>query len=70
MDEEEEKRLGTIKNVLIIKTAVYAFIIVFIITIIVRLAGQIVVMDERERVRRQTKRLKTRKNKGATSRYF
>jgi|TARA_B100001964_G_scaffold163111_1_gene179074 hypothetical protein len=39
MDEEEEKRLGTIKNVLIIKTAVYAFIIVFIITIIVRLAG-------------------------------
>jgi len=27
------------KNVLIIKTAVYAFIIVFIITIIVRLAG-------------------------------
>ena len=59
MDEEEEKRLETTKNVLIIKTAVYAFIIVFIITIIVRLAGQIIIMDERERVRRQTKRLKT-----------
>ena len=39
MDEEEEKRLGTIKNVLLIKTAVYVFIIVFVITIIVRLAG-------------------------------
>ena len=39
MDEEEEKRLETTKNVLIIKTAVYAFIIVFVITIIVRLAG-------------------------------
>ena len=39
MDEEEEKRLETLKNVLIIKTAVYAFIIVFILTIIVRLAG-------------------------------
>jgi len=39
MDEEEEKRLETSKNVLIIKTAVYAFIIVFILTIIVRLAG-------------------------------
>ena len=39
MDEEEKKRLKTIKNVLLIKTAVYTFIIVFIITIIVRLAG-------------------------------
>ena len=39
MDEEEEKRLETSKNVLIIKTAVYAFIIVFILTIIVRLAS-------------------------------
>ena len=39
MDEEEEKRLETTKNVLLIKTAVYTFIIVFVITIIVRLAG-------------------------------
>ena len=39
MDEEEEKRLETTKNVLLIKTAVYVFIIVFVITIIVRLAG-------------------------------
>ena len=39
MDEEEEKRLETTKNVLLIKTSVYAFVIVFIITIIVRLAG-------------------------------
>ena len=37
--DEEEKRLETIKNVLLIKTAVYVFIIVFVITIIVRLAG-------------------------------
>jgi hypothetical protein len=39
MDEEEEKRLETTKNVLLIKTAVYVFIIVFVITIIVRLVG-------------------------------
>ena len=39
MDEEEEKRLETTKTVLLIKTAVYVFIIVFIITIIVRLVG-------------------------------
>ena len=37
--DEEEKRLETTKNVLLIKTAVYVFIIVFVITIIVRLAG-------------------------------
>ena len=58
MDEEEEKRLETTKNVLLIKTAVYAFIIVFVITIIVRLAGQIVMMDEEERIRLQSRRLK------------
>ena len=58
MDEEEEKRLETSKNVLIIKTAVYAFIIVFILTIIVRLAGQFCMIDEEERIRRQSRRLK------------
>ena len=36
---EEEKKLETTKNVLLIKTCIYAFIIVFVITIIVRLAG-------------------------------
>ena len=56
MDEEEEKRLETTKNVLLIKTAVYAFIIVFVITIIVRLAGQIVMMDEEERINERNSR--------------
>ena len=38
MDEKED-RLEKTKNALLIKTAVYAFIIVFVITIIVRLAS-------------------------------